>query len=380
MITRTGAVVAIAAAVLLLAGLLMDYPELVMIGLAGAVALLVAALWMIARPQLSVSREILPFRVAEGSSARGVLTVTNTGPRRSPPLVVTETVADQRVSVPLPSIGAGSVHETTYPLPTGRRGRYQIPALTIGHSDPLRLLRIGRTASEDSVLLVHPKVHHIVPVPIGGPRDVEGPTTARSPQGGVAFHSLRDYQPGDDWRLIDWKSTARTGTLVVRHNVIPDEPRQLIVLDTSALSYGDGSFEDAVRVAASLCVAAVDAGFPLDLRVTGEGPRAPQWTDNATAALDQLSIVHPTDEDPGLAALPEIVHDVLTDGAALAVVTGRPAAEHLELLASLRPRFLTVTLAQIGTTTHNVVPREVISVGAPTSERFAAVWNQLVPG
>jgi uncharacterized protein (DUF58 family) len=375
MLTRTGAVVGIATPLLLVAGIQADYPELVMIGLAGVAALAVAALWMLVRPQIAAVREIRPHRVSEGSPARAVLTVQNTGTRRSPPLVVTETVADQRVTVPLPSLAAGADYETTYPLPTGRRGRYSIPALTVGHSDPLRLLRTGSPCSSGSVLYVHPRVHHVAPVPLGGPRDMEGPTSSRSPQGGIAFHSLRDYQPGDDWRLIDWKSTARTGSLVVRHNVIPDEPRHLIVLDTSVEPYTGASFEDAVRVAASLCSAASQAGFPINLRVTGDESQSGEL-----AALDLLSGVESTAADPGLSTVAELITDVLagSDGTVLVVVTGQAVSKHIDVLSSLSQRFLTVSLVQI-TEQPKTTPRGVIAVSAPTSERFAALWNQLVP-
>lgn len=380
-VTRTGYVTSGSALALLAAGVLASYPELVMLGLSGLAAMLVAGIWMLARPQITAVREIRPYRVSEGSPARGALTVTNSGPRRSPPLVVTETIAGRRITVPLPSLPAGGSYETTYSLPTARRGRYLIPALTIGHSDPLRLLHMGRTYSGETVLHVHPRVHHVAPVPIGGPRDVEGPTSAHSPQGGVAFHSLRDYQPGDDTRLIDWKSTARTGSLMVRHNVVPDEPRHLVVLDSSTGPYAGASFEDAVRVAASLCVAACRSGFPIDLRVTRDvGDPIPPPGDTELSALDLLSgVEHPT-ADRGLSALTELVHDVLDshEGTALCVVTGQAAGEHLDMLASLLPRFLTVSLVQIGEPSA-ATPRGVIAVNAPTSERFAATWNQVVP-
>ncbi|RSM90414.1 DUF58 domain-containing protein [Kibdelosporangium aridum] len=373
MFTRTGVAVAVSAVVLVAAGAVANYPELVMVGLAGVVALLVAATWMLWRPQITAVREIRPQRVTEGSPASAVLTLTNTGPRRSPPLVVTETIADRSTSVPLRSLAAGTSYETTYPLPTTRRGRYLISGLTIGHSDPLRLLHIGRKTGSESVLYVHPRVYDIAPVPIGGPRDAEGSTSARSPLGGMAFHSLRDYSPGDDWRLIDWKSTARTGTLVVRHNVVPDEPRHLIVLDTRA---HDG-FEDTVRVAASLCVAASRSGFPIDLRVTRS---ATESAHTEIQALDVLASIESSAGDRGLSTLPEIIHDALAtnEGCALAVVTGQASLDDLDLLSAVRPHFLTASLIQIGHSP-SPAPPGVIAVDATSSERFAATWNQLVP-
>jgi hypothetical protein len=355
-----------------------------MLGLACVLALVVAVMWLLARPRLTAAREISPSRVRVGTSAYGVLTVTNLGRWRSPPALVVESVAGRRIDVPLPSLAAGEGFETVYPLPTDRRGRYVIPALVLGHADPLRLLQVERTWGGESVLYVHPGVHHIAPMPLGGPRDVEGPTSASSPQGGVAFHSLREYQPGDDWRRIHWKSTARNGAIMVRHNVIPDEPRHLVVLDTSVAPYDDDSFEEAVRVAASVCAAAGRSGFPLVCRTTREpAEEKKSWDSEESAAMDLLSGAQPAAADRGLLALPDLVRDVVAagEGAALTVVTGRTEPGQLELLTAMRTDFPTVSLVQIGQTTTPppVDTAGVFTIGARTSTEFAVRWNQLFP-
>jgi uncharacterized protein (DUF58 family) len=378
-------VVAGASAVLLFAGMSADYPELVMLGLAGVAALVVAAGWMLARPKLAAVREISPRRVRVGASAYGVLTVTNTGRRRSPPSLVVETIAGHQIDVPLPSLGAGDEFEAVYPLPTGRRGRYVVPALTVGHADPLRLWQVNHPCGGESVLYVHPRVHHIAPMPLGGRRDVEGPTTAGSPQGGVAFHSLRDYQPGDDWRHIHWKSTARNGSLMVRHNVVPEEPRHLVVLDTSARPYDDESFEEAVQVAASVCVAAGREGFPLACRTTGDPVVTAErsgspWDSEASSALDLLAGVRRSATDRGLPALTDLVRDVVAagEGATLTVITGQVEPAHLATLTAMRADFPTVSLVRIGRTTPVDVDRAgVFTVDARNSAEFAVAWNRL---
>lgn len=383
MITRAGEVVAGGAAVLLLAGMWADYPELVMLGLACVAALVVAVVWLLARPRLAAVREVSPSRVQVGASAYGVLTVANKGRRRSPPSLVAETVAGRLVTVPLPSLAAGAEFETVYPLPTGRRGRYVIPALTVGHADPLRLFQVERAWGGESVLYVHPRAHRIAPVPAGGPREVEGPTSSGPPQGGVAFHSLRDYQAGDDWRRIHWKSTARNGTLMVRHNVIPDEPRQLVILDTSAAPYDDESFEEAVRVAASVCVAAGRSGFPLACRTTANPDGAGGAEDGeVTSALDLLSGAQRSAGDRGLPALPDLVRDVVAtgEGAALTIVTGR-ADPRPDILTAMRWDFPTTILVRIGRTEPiaPAVVAGVFTIDAPTSTEFAVRWNHLFP-
>ena len=49
---------------------------------------------------------------------------------------------------------------------------------------------------------------------------------------GHDLFSMRDYQPQDDLRHIDWKATARSRRLTVREFASEDERRITIVLDT----------------------------------------------------------------------------------------------------------------------------------------------------
>jgi uncharacterized protein (DUF58 family) len=377
--TKSGVAVAVAAVLFVVLGWLADYPELVAVGVAGLAALVLAAAWMLLRPDLAASREIRPQRVTAGDSAFGVLTITNEGKRRSPPIMASEAVAGQTVVVAVPALKAGTTHSASYRLPTGHRGVHQVGPLTIGHSDPLRLMRIGRDYTAYSTLYVHPRMRPVEPVPTGQTRDMDGPTSSFSAQGGVAFHSLRDYVPGDDWRQIHWKSTARTGELMVRHNVVPNEPRLLVVLDTSADSYTGETFENAVSAAASLAVAAIRGGFPLELRTTGgEAVAAERGGEGAVAVLDLLASTRTSTSDDGLAALPGMV--ALEDSVSLGVVTGQPEPRLLTVLPAVRRHFLMVSLVQF-LDRFDAPPAAlngVVSMTARTLDEFATTWNRLV--
>jgi uncharacterized protein (DUF58 family) len=379
MLTRSGVGMAAAAVLLLALGAAADYPELVALALAALACLVIAALWLLLRPDLAASREIRPERVSAGEAAFGVITLTNEARRRSPPIRAEEAVAAVRVPVPIPSLAPGATFTGTYPLPTAERGVYQVGPLTIGHSDPLRLMQVGRAYNTYSTLFVHPRVRHVAPVPTGHTRDMDGPTSSFSQSGGIAFHSLRDYVPGDDFRLVHWKSTARTGQLMVRHNVVPNQPRLIVVLDTSSRPYSDDAFEDAVSAAASLALAAIRDGFPLEVRTTGgQAMAADRSGEGGTAALDLLAAATASADDPGLAALPGLVS--FGESEALGVITGRPEASALAVLPAVRRHVLMVSLVQfLGQ--YGVpapAPPGVVSVAARSLDEFATSWNTMV--
>ena len=89
-----------------------------------------------------------------------------------------------------------------------------------------------------------------------------GLRTIRRPGEGRAFESLREWIPGEDTRIIDWKATARRGKPIAR--VYEDERRQqvLLILDAGRLltaeSDGIPRIEAAIEAALRLAHAAVE--------------------------------------------------------------------------------------------------------------------------
>src|SRR5437588_11169163 len=59
---------------------------------------------------------------------------------------------------------------------------------------------------------------------------------------GMSFEEVREYQPGDDVRAIDWNVTARTGHPFIKRFVEERELTMLIAVDVSASQrFGTGA-------------------------------------------------------------------------------------------------------------------------------------------
>ncbi|MEA3277402.1 MAG: DUF58 domain-containing protein [Pseudomonadota bacterium] len=96
---------------------------------------------------------------------------------------------------------------------------------------------------------------------------------------GLDFHEVRAYQPGDDFRTLDWRVTARSGTL---HTKVFREERErsLYLLADAGPSMHFGTrnafkWVAAARLAALAGWLAVEAGDRVGGLVFGAGPGCP---------------------------------------------------------------------------------------------------------
>ncbi|WP_328452914.1 MULTISPECIES: DUF58 domain-containing protein [unclassified Amycolatopsis] len=257
--TARGTGLVVTSVALLAAGLAGGWPLPRALGAAGLLAVLGAVLAGARRVRVSVAREVYPDRVGRGRPAFAQLRVRNAGTRRQSAFTAGDRVGAGTHEVRVRALAPGTESVLHYELPTGTRGRHQVGPLTLERRDPLGLGRAGITTGDTATLWVHPKVRPVL-LPVGGhPRHHhEGVTTELSPHGSHDLRDVREYVPGDEVRHLHWKATARTGRLMVRDFVDPEQPRFTVVLDTRCPP--GPLFEEAVDVAASLLAAAATAG------------------------------------------------------------------------------------------------------------------------
>jgi uncharacterized protein (DUF58 family) len=165
--------------------------------------------------------------------------------------------------------------------------------------------RRRRLRARDVDIIVYPKPEvisdelHLLPMYAG-----RMPAMRRG--AGHDLFSMRDYQPQDDLRHIDWKATARSRRLTVREFASEDERRITIVLDTS-LKRGAGAdlperFERGVVQAASLIKHFIDERAEVRLVLGDDVGPFGSGTDQLYRCLRRLALVTASDnEAPGLA-------------------------------------------------------------------------------
>src|ERR1700680_2537127 len=77
---------------------------------------------------------------------------------------------------------------------------------------------------------------------------------------GLAFEDLREYQPGDDIRAIDWNVTARLGTAFVKKFTEERELTVMLIVDVSASGNFGSSTQSKRELAAEVaCLLAFSA-------------------------------------------------------------------------------------------------------------------------
>src|SRR6266545_5674264 len=182
---------------------------------------------------LQVQRETFTHRTQVGEQARERITIRNTWPL--PKLWI-----ELRDYSDMPQHSSGFVtylpaHDRRRWLartPCTMRGKYTLGPATLISGDPFGIFRLERQVEGTGEVLVYPQTN---PLPgfvlpsaeLAGGQDVKSRTYHVTPN--VA--TIRDYQPGDSFNRIHWRSTARSGQLMVKEFELDPTAEIYIVLD-----------------------------------------------------------------------------------------------------------------------------------------------------
>ncbi|MER2136830.1 MAG: DUF58 domain-containing protein, partial [Arthrobacter sp.] len=258
LVTPLGWTVAALAGGCWLAGGALGWHEVMIAGLALTLVLAAAVVFILGRQAYAVNLDLSRTRVAVGDDAVGSLTVRNPGSRLLLPALLELPVGAATAAFELPRMAPGAEHEELFRIPTAKRAVIVVGPVESVRRDPFGLLGRRLRWTDPVDLFVHPRTVNLQGSATGFIKDLEGLPTRDLSTADVSFHALREYVPGDDRRHIHWKTSARTGTLMVRQFEETRRSHLAVALSTRQADYRNGQdFELAVSAAGSLALQAL---------------------------------------------------------------------------------------------------------------------------
>jgi Protein of unknown function DUF58 len=208
--------------------------------------------------------------------------------------------------------------ELTFP----RRGVYRQEALGLRTKFPFGFLQKTRRAESPIEVVVYPRIqpteefYEILPLVTG---ELESYQRGR----GNDLYAIRDYQFNDSARHVDWKASARIGSLQVKEFAREDERRVMLVFDPYAGPKGIASldadqFERAVTLCAGLAWHFYEISSVMEFRSAGFATPRMSAGEVIYDTLRYLANVTPLKPQPGKSFLdtlnesPDIFKIVLT--------------------------------------------------------------------
>ncbi|WP_234983305.1 DUF58 domain-containing protein [Demequina sp. NBRC 110053] len=293
-----------------------------------ATALLVLCIpFLLGRHSYEVALEFDRDRVVAGTDLVAALGVRNVGQRVSLPALLDIPVGEGLIEAHVPLLRAGHDHRETLTIAAERRGVIAVGPMTIGRGDPVGVLQRDHTWPDVQHIYVHPATVPIPSTSAGLLRDLEGVVTSTIVDSDLAFHAIRDYRPGDSRRHVHWKSTAKTGQLMVRQYEETRRSRIAIAIDLDVSQYQhEDEFEMAVSAASSLGLQAIRDGREVVITASAEIPR---HAVERVHSLRTLPTLTPTAMLDGMSGI-----DGTEDVMPLPLVAGMTAqeAEHLSMV------------------------------------------------
>jgi len=143
-----------------------------------------------------------------------------------------------------------------YTVHLAERGAYTLGPVTVAQRGPLGFFEKRVVTADTTRLVVYPRPYTLARTASLLPQFDTDFTTAQG-----EFDYLREYRPGDPFRSIHWKSSAKHDELLVHSYAPVDREQTVTVAATSAQSCADEMATAAITIVEAL----LDAGFSVGL-------------------------------------------------------------------------------------------------------------------
>jgi uncharacterized protein (DUF58 family) len=252
--------------------------------------------------RLRAVRSVHPDRVVAGTPVTMRLSIGNEGSTLerfwAQDLLPSGLAVDDGKAFAAAVLAPGETLDMEYTVRT-QRGCYDLPAVRVSTGDLLglsqRTVRLVPQSEGAGQLLVLPRVVrlHRLAIRPRRTRGHAGPVPARLGGSGTDFFGVREYQPGDARRWINWRASARHDTGLFTNQFEQERIADVgLILDARARSdvqFGNDSlFEHAIGATASLADAFLRDGNRVGLLMFG---RYVDWTFPGTGKVQRERIL-----------------------------------------------------------------------------------------
>ena len=285
--------------VLLLAGITLVQGELIALALPLVAYLLIGYLQAPEQILLEATRRLEAERISPNADVEVTVTVHNRGSNLEEVLLADILPPGLTVSFGhtrhLLGLKPGASYRFTYTV-AGPRGAYVFEGLNVRASDALGVRGSSVRVEARGRLFVLPPVTPVRNVTIR-PRRTRvhsGMIPARAGGSGTEFFGVREYQPGDPPRAINWRASTRYGDTLYANEYQQERVADVgIILDgrprSNEFSRGRSLFEHSVQAAASLADALLSQGNRVGLLLYASYLR---WTFPGYGKVQRERILH----------------------------------------------------------------------------------------
>ena len=235
--TRKAAIMLTSGISLILIGMMISHFQLMIIGLT-FIAFLVINGWVTGHSDLEITRNISAQNVYKGDDILVEVTVTNNSYRRTQLLELFDNVPHEMkmrrgINQMRMNLGPGQSATMRYTVRCPLRGHYTVGPVSVRHRNAFNLFVNESKVDDRTDITVFPQVREVEEALLRSnvPKMYTGATTLKTPGQGMEFYSLREYLPGDAFRMINWKAFARTGELMVNEKTRDAVTDVFIILD-----------------------------------------------------------------------------------------------------------------------------------------------------
>ncbi len=240
--TRKASILGASGVSLVLIGMMMSNFQMMVFGVA-FVSFIAVASWIIGHGDIEVVRTLSADNLYKGDDLYVDLEITNSSWRRTQQLEIYDNIPHEMklrsgLNYMRVNLGPGETTRIRYVLRCPLRGHYSLGPISIRYRDSFNLFAQEMYVDHRSDLIVFPQVREIEEAMVRSrtPKMYTGATTLRTPGPGTEFFSLREYVPGDPFKIINWKAFARTGTLIVNEKCRDAVTDVFILLDSRDIS------------------------------------------------------------------------------------------------------------------------------------------------